>query len=80
MALRPCQGFTTDARVYTMRLLRSMSISTSIAYLYPQIYVLHDLRPEVGVPDAYGHVQLPDMVRASYERLEPNGIYLLGKK
>ncbi|RKP04414.1 protein transport protein Sec24c [Thamnocephalis sphaerospora] len=77
MALRPCQAFSMDARIYTMRLLRSMPVYDSVAYLYPHLYSIHDMDRTAGEPDANGHIKLPELVRVSYERLAPFGVYLL---
>ncbi|KAI8997900.1 hypothetical protein BDB01DRAFT_772851 [Pilobolus umbonatus] len=65
-----------DSRVAAMSLFNSMTISETVWTLYPRMYAIHTLG-DYGVPDERGDIQLPPMVRTSYERLDSQGAYLL---
>lgn len=56
-----------------------MSVRTMIHHLYPQMLALHDLDPEVAVPDAEGRIQMPSLMRNSHVYMEAHGVYMLGK-
>ncbi|KAI9183872.1 COPII coat Sec23p-Sfb3p heterodimer component [Blastocladiella emersonii ATCC 22665] len=54
----------SDVRVAAMRELRSLAVPLSVPLLYPRVFSLHAEND-------------PQPVRASYERLDPAGCYLL---
>lgn len=68
-----------DTRAAGMSLFNSLSVTELVWTLYPRMFALHKLRPEDGVVDMKGQVKLPCMIRTSYERLEADGAYLVGK-
>lgn len=69
---------SSDVRVFYMRLLKSLSVADCIALLYPRLLSLHDLDLSVSPVDSDGVVQLPPFIRVSYERLDVDGVYLIG--
>jgi protein transport protein SEC24 len=76
-ALRSGLDVTLDSRVYYMRLLKGLPVSSIIRLLYPNVYELHNMALEVGEPNHNGRIILPNSVRASYTNLDPSGAYLL---
>ncbi|KAI8871996.1 hypothetical protein GQ42DRAFT_120009 [Ramicandelaber brevisporus] len=66
-----------DIRVFNMMILNGMPVAHTIAYYYPRLFSIHNLSPDATVPDHYQRVRLPPMTRASYQRLDPSGVYLL---
>jgi protein transport protein SEC24 len=81
MAFRGGANMSTDTRVYYMRMLSGMSVSDSIGLFYPRMMSLHDmdLGGEAGrFSDELGRVVFPGFIRASYERLDVDGVYLFG--
>ncbi|KAF9185975.1 COPII coat Sec23p-Sfb3p heterodimer component [Haplosporangium sp. Z 767] len=76
-SLRGSKDINSDVRVHNMRMLKSMGVSESIAFLYPRLVPVHDMDEKVGVKDETGRVYLPPLVRVSYPRLNPAGAYLL---
>ncbi|EWC46650.1 hypothetical protein DRE_04137 [Drechslerella stenobrocha 248] len=69
---------SSDMRTHAMRLLKQMSPSELLSYLYPRILPLHSLLPEQGFPDANtGLLLVPKQVRASFARIEEGGAYLV---
>lgn len=68
----------TDRRVLDCRALKGMGALELSLYLYPRMIPLHSLEPEDGFPDAEtGHLRMPSMLRASFSRCEPGGVYIL---
>ncbi len=84
---------STDRRVHEMRMLRCMGALETSLYLYPRMIALHNLQPEEGFPEtspppenggdpatalpATGHLRMPPMMRTSFARVEPGGVYLV---
>ena len=67
-----------DLRVYEMRLLKDMPLRTTMVYFYPRVFVLNALQDnECTYDPTLNRFVLPPLVRASFERLTPDGIYLL---
>ncbi|KAJ1674580.1 COPII coat Sec23p-Sfb3p heterodimer component, partial [Spiromyces aspiralis] len=77
MALRESTDVNIDLRVQCMYMLSSMSVEDSVTYFYPRIVPLHDVKSDEGVADEEGIAKLPAMVRASYSRLDPSGVYAI---
>ncbi|KAI1310209.1 COPII coat Sec23p-Sfb3p heterodimer component [Mortierella claussenii] len=75
--LRSGKDINADIRVHQMRMLKSMGVSESIAFLYPRMIPVHEMDEKLGVMDSAGRVFLPPLVRVSYARLNPAGAYLL---
>ncbi len=49
-----------------------------IQYIYPNMYSLHDMPDDAGIPDqTTGEITLPPPVNVSSERLAPFGLYLI---
>jgi protein transport protein SEC24 len=70
---------STDTRVYYMRMLSGMSVGDSIGLMYPRMFGIHDLDlngDEGTFVEELGRVVFPGFVRASYERLDVDGVYL----
>ncbi|KAH8926212.1 hypothetical protein BT69DRAFT_1311849 [Atractiella rhizophila] len=67
----------SDVRTYHMRLIKSMSVSAIMSFVYPRMISLHALGDEVGNPTPQGGVVLPPMLRTSYTRMETQGAYLI---
>ncbi|KAI7865779.1 Sec23/Sec24 trunk domain-containing protein [Spinellus fusiger] len=68
---------TLDTRVAGMRMFNAMSVKESVLMLYPRMYALHTLTGEDGVKGFNGQVKMPPTTRCAYERLDPQGAYLL---
>lgn len=68
-----------DARVAGMCKFNALSVAELVWTLYPRMFALHNLKAEEGSIKQDGSVQLPPMIRTSYERLQANGAYLVGK-
>lgn len=47
-AFRTGSDVTVDLRVHQMRLLRSMGVASSVAFLYPRFYPIHDMAADVS--------------------------------
>ncbi|KAK9461155.1 Sec23/Sec24 trunk domain-containing protein [Lipomyces oligophaga] len=68
----------SDARVYSLRLLKSMRLEDLAVYLYPRVIALHTLEADEGFPDAEtGTIKMPHYVRASAQRFDEGGAYLI---
>ncbi|KAK9471011.1 uncharacterized protein V1510DRAFT_421388 [Dipodascopsis tothii] len=69
---------SSDARVHSMRLLRSLTPDALALYLYPRVYGLHNLAPGDGYRDpATGRFGQPaTIVRPSMSRLDSYGAYI----
>ncbi|KAJ3330366.1 COPII coat Sec23p-Sfb3p heterodimer component, partial [Gonapodya sp. JEL0774] len=75
-AFRGGPDLPSDVRVHFLRLVKSMSVSTSVAFIYPRVFGLHNL--PLDEPAAKPSRQLlPPRIRASYERLDPAGLYVV---
>lgn len=57
-----------------------MGVADLVTTLYPRLYSVSDMKDDEGISNLRGEVKLPPMVRTSYDRLNPTGAYLLGKK
>ncbi|KAG2223570.1 hypothetical protein INT45_001652 [Circinella minor] len=75
-AISQTTRISTDARSNAINLIRTMPIQLLIPYLYPNLYALHSMPPEVGEISEKG-VVLPTPLNLTTERLEPHGCYLL---
>lgn len=68
----------SDVRTWSMRLIKSAGVAATVNLLYPRMVPLHTLPDDVGFPDEQGRLRLPQLIRDSYVRMEPNGAYLIG--
>ncbi|KAF9330640.1 COPII coat Sec23p-Sfb3p heterodimer component [Podila minutissima] len=78
--IRAGGDINSDLRVQQMRMVQSMGVSESIAFFYPRLFAVSCLAGHVGVVDHHhpaGRVTLPGLVRTSYSRLDPAGVYVL---
>ncbi|KAJ3209205.1 COPII coat Sec23p-Sfb3p heterodimer component [Entophlyctis luteolus] len=67
---------SSDGRITALRALRNIGVSESVAYFYPRIFAIHQLE-NFGAMDNRNNIKMPTTIRASYSRLDPEGIYLL---
>jgi protein transport protein SEC24 len=56
-----------------------MSVPQSVAFFYPKMISIHEFPAEVGTTLLNGRIKLPSMIRSSIDRLNPAGIYIVGK-
>ncbi|SCV67581.1 BQ2448_5192 [Microbotryum intermedium] len=67
----------SDVRTYSMRAVKSLGVTATLRLLYPRFLAIHNLPDEVGFPDERGRLRLPPLIRTSYARMEPHGVYLI---
>ncbi|KAK9476017.1 Sec23/Sec24 trunk domain-containing protein [Lipomyces japonicus] len=68
----------SDARVFSMKLLKSMPIDQLSFYLYPRIFGLHTLRETDGYTnETNGKFEFPQCIRASLSRFDEGGAYII---
>ncbi|CAL8069120.1 unnamed protein product [Calicophoron daubneyi] len=72
-AFSPADTVPVDERAWHMLMLNSMDVKQSNAYFYPRLYPVHNLAPNFEGQLVYP----PAAIRCSYERLTPEGAYLL---
>ncbi|MBW0489090.1 hypothetical protein O181_028805 [Austropuccinia psidii MF-1] len=68
---------SSDVRTHYMRNLKSMAVAPTLLMLYPRMISLHRLADEVAELKVNGKLKLPSLMRASYLRMEPDGMYLI---
>ncbi|KAI9306085.1 Sec23/Sec24 trunk domain-containing protein [Cunninghamella echinulata] len=66
-----------DCRSAGTRLFNTLSVRELVWTLYPRLYPLHTMDKECGQHGLNGYIKLPSMMRASYDRLDAGGAYLL---
>jgi protein transport protein SEC24 len=72
---------SSDVRTHYMRYLKSLGVAQTILMLYPRMIPIHKL---AEMPDACQFNPnnhkfiLPPLMRASYLRMEADGVYLIG--
>ncbi|KAI8884924.1 hypothetical protein K501DRAFT_332349 [Backusella circina FSU 941] len=66
-----------DMRSAGMCLFNSLGVAELVWTLYPRMFAVHQLAPEQGVINNKGQITLPPMMRASYDRLDPQGAYIV---
>ncbi|PCH39444.1 protein transporter SEC24 [Wolfiporia cocos MD-104 SS10] len=80
MKTKPLKGrnVTADVRNYHAHKLRGMSVRATMQHLYPQLMALHDLTPQIALPEeATGQIRLPSLMRDSYIFMDSFGLYLI---
>jgi protein transport protein SEC24 len=68
---------SSDMRVHSMRMLKSMSALELQLYLYPRVIPIHNLTDQDGFPEASGHLKLPEGMRASFGFVEEGAAYIV---
>lgn len=71
-ALSGGSEMTIDDRSFVMQAVMHMDVVTSVNYFYPRLIPLHDL-------DTSADPIIPPPIRCSVEKMNEQGIYLLGK-
>jgi len=66
-----------DERTYYMNMMRILSINNIISFIYPTLYNLSNMSPEIGNSNEGGMVNLPPIVTLSSEHLIRNGLFLM---
>ena len=71
--------YDLDLSNYLRIKLQKMSIEESLCYLYPHIFPLHQLLYDdtLGKYNEESTVNMPNIVSATMESLEPDGVYLI---
>ncbi|KAL3314286.1 Protein transport protein Sec24C [Cichlidogyrus casuarinus] len=67
--VRPANEIAIDDRCLLLFLVHGMNVHQSATYFYPRLLPLHNLNPDTE--------DIPSGIRCSYERLQPQGAYLL---
>lgn len=67
----------TDRRIYDLRQIRGMGPMEISLYLYPRIISLQNLDEGDGFPNEKGHLRMPQMLRASFSKVEEGGAYIV---
>lgn len=77
----------SDERAFATYKLNNMPASESQVFIYPRLFALHQLEPEVGlattVDEAHvvtaglANIRIPNVVNLSVERLASDGMFLL---
>ena len=85
VALRGGTDVHPDERVQAHQLLTNMSVEKSLRYIYPQMFLIHDMDSNAGMPSENGEAKtagrnkivLPNSANLSVDRMTSNGIFLL---
>lgn len=71
-ALSGGSDMSIDDRSFVMQAVMTMDIQTSVHYFYPRLIPVHDL-------DGAKNVGVPAPVRCSIEKMNEQGVYVLGE-
>jgi len=85
VALRGGTDVHPDERVQAHQLLSNMSVEQSLRYVYPQMFSIHNMDSNAGMPSdsvaaktaGRNSILLPKVANLSVDRLSSNGIFLL---
>lgn len=66
-----------DARAAGMSMFNTLSVAELVWTLYPRVYPIHDLSLQYSTANLKGEIKLPKMIRASYDRLDAKGSYIV---
>lgn len=67
-----------DERTFYMMLARCLSVPSTVAFLYPRLFALHNMPAEAGTQDPNTKlVILPPQLPLASDKLDRKGIYLL---
>lgn len=72
MLLFAGSDITLDDRSFVMYAVMTMDVPTSVAYFYPRLIPLHNVKADEDP------VEIPAPIRCSSERMNEQGVYLLG--
>lgn len=68
----------SDVRTHFMRYIKSLGVAATVVLLHPRMISIHDMADGVGLPDVNGRLRPPPLLRTSYQRMVPDGAYLIG--
>lgn len=71
-ALSGGSDMTVDDRSFAMQYVLTMDVATSVNYFYPRLIPIHDF-------DASKDAEIPTSIRCTIEKMNEQGIYILGK-
>lgn len=78
VGIRQSNQIASDLRSASICLLSTLPVKYLINYLYPDLFSLHDMSDEAGVPDeTSGDIVLPPKLNLSSEFLVSHGLYLI---
>lgn len=78
VGIRQSNQIASDLRSASICLLSTLPVKYLINYLYPDLFSLHDMPDEAGVPDeTTGDIVLPPKLNLSSEFLVSHGLYLI---
>ncbi len=78
MSVRGGSQVSTDSRAFAMALMRVMPTELSTVAIYPRLYELHTMAPNVGMPDPdTGVVVMPGVLPLSSQHMARHGVYLM---
>jgi protein transport protein SEC24 len=92
VAIRGGTDVHPDERIAAHMLINDMFVESTITFLHPKLFTIHNMNPTVGTPshdsdssnEEHGvktagrnHIILPPSVNLSVERLSSEGIFLL---
>ena len=74
----------TDLRVYLMHRMNIMAVSSSRVFIYPRMYALHNMAPDVGLAapsnqhgEGNAHIKMPVLTNLTNENIQSDGVFLL---
>ncbi|KAI9033292.1 Sec23/Sec24 trunk domain-containing protein [Hyaloraphidium curvatum] len=76
-SFRGGQEIPSDVRVFNLRTLKALAVSTSVPLIYPRLFAIHEMPEDVGQYAPSGRMILPPNMRVSLERMEVDGAYIL---
>lgn len=78
VGIRKSNQIASDLRSASICLLSTLPVKYLINYLHPDLFSLHDMPDEAGVPDeTSGEIVLPPKLNLSGEMLVSHGLYLI---
>eukprot|EP00051_Salpingoeca_urceolata_P017318 m.234913 g.234913 ORF g.234913 m.234913 type:complete len:777 (-) comp18920_c3_seq1:39-2369(-) len=66
-----------DFRAYSHMLLKILPMWELTDFMYPRLYALHNMDPQMAVKDSQNRLPMPSCRHLSAEQLERGGLYLL---
>jgi len=75
--LRAGTDIRPDERSAYMMIARHISNDLTLVFIYPRLFRLDTITPEVGVAGPDGNIILPPTVQLSSEKLDRGGVFLL---
>lgn len=77
VGLRKQQQIRPDLRVHILDLLQTLPVPSLMKFLYPDMYPLHELPEEAGLPDEFGEIVLPQRLNLTGAMLATYGLYMI---